>query len=542
MNKLLNSISFKVISLLALTVILSLCVLTFRASHQNANTIHDIYNEYSVDISNLYKTITYSAFRFKKGEKILEAFSETISNDDKNLSNLLAYDSKGNVLTEFSSENYENTDLKAYFEQMDKAVDETSVYQNNHHIITFKIYNKDKGSEYGHLLLAWSLKNEKQIIAASRNNIILGSAFITVIILVLMTLMLRRFIISPMNDVKDTMSQLADGNLNIDIPYTDKTHEIGAMAKTLLVFQDSSKQNLHMQQEQEQIKQQAELDKTEAMHELSKDFDTTIGELLSEVRESVRTINDNAETLKQSAGAISDSSIQISDASDVSSTNTQTISAAAEEMSSSVQEIAIQVNNTKQIAHEAVQKSDQAVNVINTLKDNAEDIQNVVNLISEIAEQTNLLALNATIESARAGEAGKGFAVVAGEVKTLASETAKATSEIAEKLAGILGNVEESAQSINSVNGVIGQIDEFATSISAATEQQSATSSEVAARINETAESVKEVSDIIQTVTNRASENDTKTVHLLKTVTELEDKFQLLENKAHEFSERVRNQ
>ena len=108
--------------------------------------------------------------------------------------------------------------------------------------------------------------------------------------------------------------------------------------------------------------------------------------------------------------------------------------------------------------------------------------------------------------------------------------------------AGILAQVEQTETSINAVNGVISRIDEFATSISAATEEQSATSSEVAARIAETAQSVRMVSELIQNVTNQASENDTKTVHLLQTTADLETRFKDLEDRAHEFSNKVRGE
>lgn len=542
MKNLQKSIAFKVISLLAVVVILSLSLLTFRTLHQQEASMEEIFDNYYQEVSSLYSTSTAASFRFKKGDNILKAFENIIKDDNKSIANILAVSTEGEELTSFSSENYLNFDLKNFYNDIDKTKETIKSNEEHHLVLAYKIQNKERNRDYGHLLIAWSLENQESFITQAKIDSAIGSLIVTLLVVLIVSYLLQTNIIKPMLDVKLAMKDLAEGEVDTNIPYTEQNNEIGDMAKTLLVFKDNMVRNKEMSEEQEGMKQKAEEDKKRAMHELAEDFDNSVGELLNDVRLSVKAINEHSEIIKSGASEISESSIQISDASEKSSANTQTISAAAEEMSSSVREIATQVTNTKTIANEAVTKSDEAVQVITTLKDNAEDIQNVVNLISEIAEQTNLLALNATIESARAGEAGKGFAVVAGEVKNLASETAKATSEIAEKLAGILSNVEDSAEKITSVNSVIRQIDEYSTSISAATEQQSSTSSEVASRIGETAASVRQVSDIIQTVTNKASENDTKTVHLLQTVSELEDKFKQLEEKAQDFTNRVKAQ
>ncbi len=103
----------------------------------------------------------------------------------------------------------------------------------------------------------------------------------------------------------------------------------------------------------------------------------------------------------------------------------------------------------------------------------AQQIGDVVKLITAIAEQTNLLALNATIEAARAGEAGRGFAVVASEVKSLASQTAKATDEISSHITGMQLATQESVAAIKEIGQTIGQISRIAGTIATAVEQQS---------------------------------------------------------------------
>jgi methyl-accepting chemotaxis protein len=113
----------------------------------------------------------------------------------------------------------------------------------------------------------------------------------------------------------------------------------------------------------------------------------------------------------------------------------------------------------------------------------ADQIGEVVGLISDIASRTNLLALNATIEAARAGEAGKGFAVVAGEVKALATQTARATSEISAQVIAIRTATGEAVAAVQEVTQAIGQVDTVAVAIGAAVEQQAASTREIAGSV-----------------------------------------------------------
>ncbi|TAN57816.1 MAG: methyl-accepting chemotaxis protein, partial [Magnetospirillum sp.] len=158
------------------------------------------------------------------------------------------------------------------------------------------------------------------------------------------------------------------------------------------------------------------------------------------------------------------------------------------------------------VAQAAVVQADRTNAMVQGLADASAKIGEVVNLINDIANQTNLLALNATIEAARAGEAGKGFAVVAGEVKVLATQTGRATSEIAAQIAAVQSATAESAVEIRSIAATIGKVGEYAAIIAAAVEQQGAATREIALNVELAAAGTTQVSGNIHKLSEGAEE------------------------------------
>jgi len=126
-------------------------------------------------------------------------------------------------------------------------------------------------------------------------------------------------------------------------------------------------------------------------------------------------------------------------------------------------------------------------------------------VITSIAEQTNLLALNATIEAARAGEAGKGFAVVAGEVKDLARETAKATEDIARRVAAIQTDTQSAVEAIGQISTIVGEISNYQMTIASAVEEQTVTTSEMSRNVAEAATGSGEIASNITGVASSAA-------------------------------------
>jgi methyl-accepting chemotaxis protein len=182
------------------------------------------------------------------------------------------------------------------------------------------------------------------------------------------------------------------------------------------------------------------------------------------------------------------------------STGIDQVASGTHQMGASITEIAQNAHAVAKIASEAVQLAEGSNHTVAALGESSAQISSVVKVITTIAEQTNLLALNATIEAARAGEAGKGFAVVAGEVKELAQETARATGDISARVESIQGAVSQAADQIAQIGEIIGRINDFQATIAGAVEEQTATTSLMAASLTQAADGGREVTVTLEGV------------------------------------------
>jgi methyl-accepting chemotaxis protein len=209
-------------------------------------------------------------------------------------------------------------------------------------------------------------------------------------------------------------------------------------------------------------------------------------------------------------------------------------------MATSIAEISRQVQESSNIAVEAVRQAERTDARIGELSQAANRIGDVVKLITAIAEQTNLLALNATIEAARAGEAGKGFAVVAQEVKQLASQTAKATDEIRGQIAGMQTATQESVTAIKEIGDTIGRISQIATTVASAVEEQGAATQEIAHNVQRAVAGTSQVASNITEVTRGANETGAASSQMLVSAQSLANESSRLKLEVEKFLSTVR--
>jgi methyl-accepting chemotaxis protein len=354
-------------------------------------------------------------------------------------------------------------------------------------------------------------------------------------------LFIGRSVSRPLKAMTAAMIDLAKGNFSVVLPGLGRADEIGEIAQAVETFKVNAEQKARDEAEAKikQDKLVAELRKAD-MHKLADAFEGAVGEIIDVVSSAATELEASANALKTTAGRSQELATVVAAASEEASTNVQSVASASEELTASVNEISRQVQESSRVASEAVGQAQKTNDRVGELSKAAARIGDVVELINTIAGQTNLLALNATIEAARAGEAGRGFAVVASEVKALAEQTAKATGEIGQQIAGIQAATHESVGAIKEIGNTIGRMSEISSTIAAAVEEQGAATQEISRNIQHAAEGTSQVSSNIANVQRGASETGSASSQVLSAARSLSVESNRLKLEVGKFLNTVR--
>ncbi|WP_181905434.1 methyl-accepting chemotaxis protein [Aestuariispira insulae] len=357
---------------------------------------------------------------------------------------------------------------------------------------------------------------------------------------ILLALAVGQGIAGPVRKMTSAMQKLAEGDLATEIPARDRKDEIGRMAGAVQIFKENAERVERLRREREEEKERAEAEKRASMTRMADEFEASVGRVVGSVTMAVTQLTDSARSMSQIADESNELAIKVAAAATEASANVETVAAATEELSASVQSMAGQVDNTSSLATGAVDDADAASKLVAELDQAGREINEVTSLITDIAEQTNLLALNATIEAARAGDAGKGFAVVANEVKSLANQTANATSEIATSIGRIQGVSARVVEAINRISERIGDINQVAVTASGGVSEQREATGEIARNIQQAAVGAQDVSNNITGVTKAANETGTAADNVLNSSTQLAEQAKELEGVVNRFVSQIR--
>jgi methyl-accepting chemotaxis protein len=246
-----------------------------------------------------------------------------------------------------------------------------------------------------------------------------------------------------------------------------------------------------------------ELERSRESHNLtdhSERFRSHISDALGRVIDDSRGLRNRTGQTSNAARGMLGKASEVAAAAEQSALAMREAAHTAAGLIRAIDESRAEVEVAAQIATKAAEKSIHAVALSEILSDHAQAIESILGLIRDIAGQTNLLALNATIEAARAGDAGRGFAVVAQEVKSLASQTARATDDIAAKIAAIQAATRQTVDANGAIRDIVGEVQSSAERIRSTMETQARTVTMITAAVDQTALAADSMSSTISAI------------------------------------------
>lgn len=389
----------------------------------------------------------------------------------------------------------------------------------------------------------FDFRQQAEAVAAAARRDMIALSIGTGILSLIVALTFAYSLSKPVQVATVIAEHVAAGDFSDRIPVR-RRDELGRLLRSLATMQVSLKERAQEQAEAAATKERMHAEQEKLRRDvtsvLAAAFEAKVGKLVLNLETAATELEATAHSMSSTAEQTNQQAAIVADNAEQAATNVDAVSAATEELAGSAREIFGLVRNSAELIGQAVAGARQADSTVVLLADGARKIGDIVKLISEIASQTNLLALNATIEAARAGHAGKGFAVVANEVKSLATQTARATDEVAAQINQIRDATGNTVAAIRGISKCIQDVSTTASSVEKALERQQCTTAVIASNVGSASRGTEDVARNIGQVLEAAGCTGAAAVEVLSAAQELSRGAQVLNRELVEFLHGIR--